>query len=197
MVLQEGQPSRHRGVLPPPAASPHPRWHSADRLTPSCARRSTWRPIGARPRARTSGRQTGACHAPVRPDSRRPCRHSSTRCGSSRCARRSVPMEHEPADCVGRLELLVNRQLRGQDPLEVDCEREHSAFVVLRRVRVQADAAPVPIESTEELPVIAVNCWRSSGSISEQATDADRDKDSRYTVCEVQLVWVCGWHTAL
>ena len=64
MVLPEGQPSRHRGVPPPPAASPHPRWRSAGISTPSCARRSTWRPIAAHRRARTSGPQTGACHAP-------------------------------------------------------------------------------------------------------------------------------------
>ena len=60
----------------------------------------------------------------------------------------AVPMEHERADRAGRLELLVNRQLLRQDLLEVDCEREHSAFVVLRRVRVQTDAAAVPIDVT-------------------------------------------------
>jgi len=58
----------------------------------------------------------------------------------------AVPMEHERADRAGRLELLVNRQLCGQDLLEVDCERERPAFVVLRRVRVQSDAASVPID---------------------------------------------------
>ena len=77
MVLPEGQPSRYRGVPPLPAASPHPRWRSDDRSTPSCGRRSTWRPIAAHQHARRCARRTGACHGSaimrsvVRPDGTR------------------------------------------------------------------------------------------------------------------------------
>ena len=86
MVLPEGQPSRHRGVPQLLAAWLRPRWHTGDRSTPSCARRATSRRTAARPRAPTSERQTGACHAPMRQGSRQPCRRSSMRLGSRRCA---------------------------------------------------------------------------------------------------------------
>ena len=45
-------------------------------------------------------------------------------------------MEHERADRAGGLELLVNRQLLGQDLLDVSREREDPTLTVLRRVRV-------------------------------------------------------------
>ena len=53
------------------------------------------------------------------------------------------PSRHQNG--AGGGELPVNRQLLGQDRLDVGREREDPAFVVFRRVCVQAGAAPSPI----------------------------------------------------
>ena len=97
----------------------------------------------------------------------------------------AVPVEDERADRAGRLQPLVLGELAFEDRFDLGRERERPSLAVLRRVRVQPNTAPGPID----VDAIRAAALRSPCASPWRRRTSRRDAAASGRASQMAAIW--------